>query len=452
MDVHPSQRLKEPHTLDDLEIEAIPSNYRNFIEYVINSRDFIQSTSEREQVFILFNAIQENEIPLGIRTIANFFNVGKSTIQHHLKQSFNDKIMIGRPPLLTQNEHEELKKYIQQGVDEHYPRNYLAIRNFIFDVFGKSLELDSIRHYIKNNPDFRVVRGSPIESLRSFSSDKEIDNYFNDLKELFGFKIPSKFVFNIDEVGFNEYFDTKSMKCIVPQNYIGNSIYFAADRNSSHSTMLAGIAADGSSLIPLLILERDTFELELYNFGYTSDKLMLAHSDSGYINERLFNKWAKDVFFKEVRMKRNISNYPDPAVLIFNNLHAHTSDDFVTECQEEQNIIIKPIPPHTSDQIQPLDLGIFGNLKHYVRSFSPPRELNKQTQKVIQIYDAYRTATSPKNVVGAFRVSGIISIYNEEVDCLMVDVNTEYARHVRHFQQESACMMKDDKKRFYMFK
>ena len=340
MDIHPSQCLKKSHTLNDLNIDAIPWDKRNFVTRIINSRDFIECSTEREQVFTLYKAAKDNEIQLGIRPIAEFFGVSKSAIQKHLMQANKnpEETPIGRPPLLSHEEHTEVLKYVLQGIEQHYPRNYLAIRNFIYNVYNRTLELDSIRHYIKNSLDFKVVKGTPLQSSRSFSSEQKINEYFSDLKELLSIRIPSRFVFNIDEVGFNEYLDAKQTKCIVPQNYKGNSIFFAADRNSSHSTMLAGIAADGSALTPLMIVERDTFELELYNMGYTSDKLMLAHSDSGFINERLFLKWAKDIFYQEIRQKRNICSYADPAVLILDNLHAHMSEEFVTECQDVENI------------------------------------------------------------------------------------------------------------------
>ena len=42
----------------------------------------------------------------------------------------------------------------------------------------------------------------------------------------------------------------------------------------------------------------------------------------------------------------------------------HQTDEFL-ELAAEANIICKFIPPHTSDQLQPLDLGVFGNQKRW---------------------------------------------------------------------------------------
>ena len=47
--------------------------------------------------------------------------------------------------------------------------------------------------------------------------------------------------------------------------------------------------------------------------------------------------------------------------------------------------------------------------------------------------DSLRAATSPKNVVSAFRKGGIIGQYNDQTGMLMANVDTSYVKNVRHF-------------------
>ena len=94
-------------------------------------------------------------------------------------------------------------------------------------------------------------------------------------------------------------------------------------------------------------------------------------------------------------------------------------------------MICKLIPPHTSDQLQPLDLGIFADQKRWQSNVSVDQELNRQTKQIIKICDSYRMATTPKNVVSAFRKGGLVTWLDEESLTLMVRVDRSFATAVR---------------------
>ena len=129
-------------------------------------------------------------------------------------------------------------------------------------------------------------------------------------------------------------------------------------------------------------------------------------------------------------------SYDGPCLVIMDGFGCHQTTDFL-ELLDEENIIYRFIPPHTSDQLQPLDLGIFANQKRCQSNITVDSTLNRQTRQVIKMYDSYRMATTPKNTVGAFRRGGIVTWLDDTNLTLMVRVDRKYATAVRgngHFE------------------
>ena len=224
--------------------------------------------------------------------------------------------------------------------------------------------------------------------------------------------------------------------CIVPSEYVGNEISIPINRDTKRSTLLAGIYADGSRVKGMIALTRNTIEKELYDFGYTPDKILFGYSESGYLNTHLFMRWAKESFVPEIAQRRYYFNYDGPALLILDGFGVHLCDEFDELCQEN-NIFIQLLPAHTSDQLQFLDLGIFGIQKRWMSNISIPfNDMNPQTKQVIKIYDSYIMSTTPKNIIGAFRAGGILVKWDEQRGMLIPEVNKNFAHRVRHIKHE----------------
>ena len=98
---------------------------------------------------------------------------------------------------------------------------------------------------------------------------------------------------------------------------------------------------------------------------------------------------------------------------------------------EEENVVLVFLSLHTSDRLQPCDLGLFAVQKRWQSNITLPTHLNKQTKQVIRMIDALRMVTTPKNVIGAFRKGGPPAILALEKDD-MADVNPSLATSVHH--------------------
>lgn len=178
-------------------------------------------------------------------------------------------------------------------------------------------------------------------------------------------------------------------------------------RTTKRATMLGGICADGSTIRPLIVLIRDTIELELLNNGYTPDKVMYGRSDSGFINTELFIRWAKESFTPEMRGKRIRYAYNGPILLLMDGFGIHDCDEF-REILEEENIHPILFAPHSSDQTQFLDLLIFSLQKRELQQLNIKSDFNWQTKQVMKIIDSWRRVTTPRNVIASFRRGGIV--------------------------------------------
>jgi hypothetical protein len=47
----------------------------------------------------------------------------------------------------------------------------------------------------------------------------------------------------------------------------------------------------------VVIVPRHTLEQELYEIGYTPDRVLLEHQENGFISRQLIGKWATDLVF-----------------------------------------------------------------------------------------------------------------------------------------------------------
>ena len=428
-------QLKPAHSLAEV---IIPDGANhNFFEAICDSHDFQSASSEREQVHYIFSRKHEYDLRISLQDIANFMNVSKATIQYHLSRECEANFYkIGRPSLLSEEQHSKLFEFVFSCFKQKTPCTYEQVRDFLFEKFELSINIVSLRSYISRCRDMRTCIGRPLEDNRLYADPEKIDKYFEQLKNIMCFCIPASFIINIDEVGFQEYSDRRDIMCIVPFEYVGNDIKIPVSRDTKRSTLLAGIYADGSRAKGLIAISRCTIETELYDFGYTPDKVILGYSESGYMNTNIFMKWAKKCFLPELAQRRCAYNYDGPALMILDGFGVHSCSDFEDLC-DENNVFLQLIPPHSSDQLQFLDLGIFAIQKRWMSNISIPcANMNPQTKQVIRIHDSYVMSTTPKNIIGAFRAGGIITKWDNERQMLMAEVRPELAHRVRHYAHD----------------
>lgn len=151
---------------------------------------------------------------------------------------------------------------------------------------------------------------------------------------------------------------------------------------------------------------RSTIETELLLAGYTMDLVVLAHSESGFITRDLFNRYLTDVLIPHINMRRWELNYHGHAVLILDNCSCHCSPE-ILEQFDANNLRLVTLPPHSSDQLQPLDVGLFGNMKAAQSGVHVPEEMTAQSRQVIRILSGFYATFHQLAITSAFRRAGV---------------------------------------------
>ena len=435
-------RLNPPHGFHDIYLPADDPVKREFFAFCSEHSDFHRATSEREQVHLLAHWAKEQSCTLiTLQDIADFFGVGKGSIAWHLTKPFHcghpcEPLAGGRPKIIPDDVFEELVRHIQRAFELRVPLTYEDIRDHLSTEFEITIHIDTLRKFLNRSPLLKIVRGLPMEDNRLFSSPEAIERYFEDLKEIVELgEIPSAFIINLDEAGFDSFVDARRIKRVVPASFGPAEIATPVSRQEKRATLLAAICADGYCLRPMIILQRDTVERELFDLGYTDQFVLYGRSDTGFMNSSLFLQWAERSFFPEIRERRARLNYEGPVLLIMDGFGVHTSSAFEALCDDE-NVVVLLIPPHTSDQLQPCDLGLFAVLKRWQSNISLPKHLNRQTKQIIRMLDGLRMSTTPTNVIGAFRKAGIVGQFSIEKGRMMPIVDRDEALGVRHLRDQ----------------
>ena len=428
--------LRGPHGFAEVQVPDEPPELRHFFERCLETREFQTATSERAQVHLCRKWAEENYPGhVTVQNLAEFFGVGKSTIAYHLSRPFDtftgaEPGRIGRPSLLSPEEWDAVRQFVVERMEMRVPCTYDDILEYFERQFGRLLNIKTLRGLIADCEDFRTVTGIPLEDCRLFAKIEDIEAYFQRLDELLTLgNIPAAFIINVDESGFNEYVDARKSVRIVPASYAQNSVPVPITRAEKRATLIAAICADGSALRPMVIVPRDTVEQELLQMGYTAEKVQMGRSDKGFVNSYLFTQWGKHTLVPDIRHRRQLHRYDGPGILIFDGFGCHLTEDFLA-LMEDENIVCVQLPPHTSDQLQPCDLGIFSNQKRWQSRVTVDPRWSRQTKQIVRIVDSFRLATTPKNVVAAFRKSGIVTFLDQNLT-LRARVDRCFATAVR---------------------
>ena len=336
---------------------------------------------------------------------------------------------IGRPSLLESDEVTIIEAFVHDSFASNQPADYASLTDFIFDKFQKSISIDTLAHILKRSEAIKIIKGIPLESVRAEVPFNIIKDYYERLSLMLESEdIPPAFYFNVDETGFHDYVDAREKKLIVPASYSSDTKCFSVSRSSKRATLVACIALDGTSLKPLVISPNKTIEEKLNAKGYHDENCVIISQDNGFVNKESFAHWADVIFFPEVRRRRIKYKYEGTVILSLDGCTAHFSDYFLDECTYH-GVFPFPEPPGTSDQIQPLDLGLFSAQKAIKARLQNHKDVCENTNNIIKIIDSWQKCATPSNIVSAFRQAGIYAEPGNEG--LRTRASLDFARSVR---------------------
>ena len=155
-------------------------------------------------------------------------------------------------------------------------------------------------------------------------------------------------IFNADETGID--LNTRSGKVIVSKN--SRHAYSEQKAPRDHITSMVCCSASRQVLRPVMIFGKNWPSGPYSRNGPSG--CLYGKSPDGYMDEDLFLTWFEEIFVGMSEVQ--------PTVLIIDGHGSHITYSVIKRALEE-NIKIILLPPHTTDVIQPLDVGLFRSLK-----------------------------------------------------------------------------------------
>jgi hypothetical protein len=174
------------------------------------------------------------------------------------------------------------QKLVSDGFQAHSLVSMVYISDQILRLFGIGVSLNTLSRLIRHPPDVKTVDWIPMERARVMADPAAIDAYYAKIAELID-DVPREFVLNMDETGFADHLDAREERIMVPATYLHATIPLPVDCNMKRSTMVAGVAADGAALKPMIIVPRVTIERELLLWGYGSGKVFFKFQENRFI-------------------------------------------------------------------------------------------------------------------------------------------------------------------------
>lgn len=106
------------------------------------------------------------------------------------------------------------------------------------------------------------------------------------------------------------------------------------------------------------------------------------------------------------------SSMENPSALLMDN-HASHIDIDVVNLAKENGVVLLTLPPHTTNKLQPLDVGVFGP---YQKAYDKAMNLwmRENPGKTVSIFEvaqfvnsAMTEAVTPKNIISGSKATGI---------------------------------------------
>ena len=407
----------------------------------INDPEFIALTKRRQQLQWLFAYFEKVRIgKCSHLTIARKFGISRQAAEVQVNKAIKGTKPPHRPSLLNDDELKILKKEIKNSFASKKWLRYDEIFDIIEEKFDICAKQNSLRvhlsHYLKDIG--KVITAVPIEDKRHAVPEEEIDRYFEKLAEILPL-IDYRFCYNLDETGEDEYVDAREVKVYVPVDFEGSKTTIPVSRVAKRFTIVHSICTDGSYLPLYIIIPRKTLDMDFF-YLYDLEQVKIQYQEKGFINEKLFQDYFYNLFIPNLLRKRQMTQYYGPALLIMDNLLVHKK---VVGCEpkdsykflQEYNLHVLFLVPHSSDQTQPLDLGIFANHKKYSQNINPFPYLSASTNMLHRAIAGIQKATTISSVVNAFDAGGIARKFEQLNSKVVISLHVDKSRciAVRHY-------------------
>ena len=202
--------------------------------------------------------------------------------------------------------------------------------------------------------------------------------------------------------------------CIIIDSQI-RSQFQARPGRQEWVTVIECICGDGTILPPLVIFKGANLNTEWLTESAQTPGWKFSTSNKGWTSDIHSIQWLTRCFEPATREKAD-GGY---RVLILDGHSSHVTVDFINHCCQHKILLLRLIP-HTSHLCQPLDVSLFGPLKHALSAEIQPLIQTKvskihKPEWLAAFVHTRQIAFSHSNILGGWCGAGLLPFDPEKV-------------------------------------
>jgi hypothetical protein len=366
------------------------------------------SDRKEQRILAAIAAYNAQEIS-SLRQAAKLFDVPVSTLHDRYSRKHKaNKVSKQHLQRLSPEEEEAVVKAIYQLDVWGWPMTISAMENLATQLLlakGDSNPLGKCwySNFLARHPDLKTRRSRALDQSRKDALDHQtLEQWFNlyqTVRLMYG--IVDDDVYNMDEKGCMKGIGD-NQKVIVPRRE--GETFSTQPGNREWVSIIECISALGYLLPPFVIFEGSRIQHAWIPDDLDGDTVIQV-SPNGWTDCNIALNWIQH--FDKYTAPRTVGKY---RLLILDGHASHISPQFVEYCATH-NIVPLCLPPHSTHELQPLDVGVFGPLAKKYRVLVSQTALfgavRINNYQFLLIYQQARK-TIRHNIPGAWRGAGLI--------------------------------------------
>ncbi|KFY31266.1 hypothetical protein V493_01258 [Pseudogymnoascus sp. VKM F-4281 (FW-2241)] len=293
-----------------------------------------------------------------ITWVARKFNVNRETLRRHIEAPPRSRG--GQNRILSQEQDTAICQFIYDQLERGVPANQSMILRAVADLRpDRAIPSQRwLQRFLKAHPEFHSIHTKTLNTHRKQAQKKEVfEEFFFAYNALIAkHNIKPYNLWNVDETGYmiGCY---KSTAVIVPTTVKQWTVDNPENRLSV--TVIEGVNASGAALAEAIIIPAKLHMESWYNNNLEPNALVIVN-ESGYSNDDI----AIQYLIHFIQLSAEYIAPDDTRLLVVDGHESHKTERFLT-LAEEHNIIICCLPAHTTHLLQPLDVAVFKQCKHF---------------------------------------------------------------------------------------
>ena len=209
------------------------------------------------------------------------------------------------------------------------------------------------RRFIQQQPQLSLRKGDSTAAVQLAATNPEtVKSYFDLLGKVLQennlLEKPAQ-LYNMDETGMP--IERRAPNIVAKKGK--KKVRYRSAGNKSQITVVGCVNATGNAIPPMVISDAKTFNTD-WSTGEVPDTFY-GLSPKGWMDQELFKCWLSSYFSMHAVSVR-------PLLLLLDGHSSHYRPDTI-EFARQHDIIMFYLPPHTTQECQPLNVSVYRPLK-----------------------------------------------------------------------------------------